>query len=325
MIYDYIKFHIGLYIATPAALSIIADGYNVKRETCFVVCLTFAMLIFLIAGCHAGLFMSRHVLQPWQSGYLLSFQSEAFSRQRKNMHHSLYWIGLFIGIVGIILSVFLKDSGSSIPLSTLPTTQSPGFMLKDYATSISILITSLLALWVTWKYNDLQMKFHADEFSHQKNMQQKEAHSALRLKAVDLHESFWDSATLGKAREMISNDSEYKRLAQVLSKRISTTECDLASEEYALLEIIDRFYSAIMRLRSLELTLSSFGDDPQSVKMIRDCYGYWVAILDPLDDEAGERKILREYINRFWPGIVGCLPEGIIYDSLVNGVRNSKE
>ena len=49
LIYDYIKFHIGLYIGTPAAMSIIADGLGVKTSRYFTAGLLVAITIYIVA------------------------------------------------------------------------------------------------------------------------------------------------------------------------------------------------------------------------------------------------------------------------------------
>jgi hypothetical protein len=314
LVYDYIKFHIGLYIATPAALSVIADGFDVKRFTCFISFLFLSIVLFIIAGAHAGLFMFRHVINPWQDDYLEYFRSEAFSDKRIFYHHKIYWYGLSFGLAGIVLSVcykfFIPEVTTATPVQAVSSTD---FALDKYATAIAILITSLLALGVTWKHNQYQKQAQKEEFNHQKLIEQKESHAALRLKAIDLHESFWNSEALCEARELISNESKYRTLAIALSKRTEETECNLTEEEYKLIEITDRFYSAIMRLRQLELSLATFGDDTQSEQLIRDCYGYWVAILDRPKETDGNRDALRQYLDRFWPGIAGCLPPEVTY------------
>src|SRR5262249_40164790 len=102
LIYDYIKFHIGLYLATPAALAVIADALGLKQSPFFVYGLGAAIAIFLVAGIHAANFMSRQVNNPWQSNYLQKFESEAFSWNRRFVHHSLYWAGLVLGLLGLL-------------------------------------------------------------------------------------------------------------------------------------------------------------------------------------------------------------------------------
>ena len=105
LVYDYIKFHIGLYIGTPAALSVIADALGVKQYVPFVVGLLLAIAIYIVAGWHAAQFMSRQINEPWQENYLSKFESEAFSTRRRFMHHSLYWIGLASLVIGLLLAV----------------------------------------------------------------------------------------------------------------------------------------------------------------------------------------------------------------------------
>jgi len=108
LVYDYIKFHIQLYLATPAALALIADGFKAKQEPLFGMGLTLMILIYLAAGIHAGMFMSRHVNDPRQETYLDSFERDAFSAKRRFMHHSLYWIGLAVGLLFLVLAVWFK-------------------------------------------------------------------------------------------------------------------------------------------------------------------------------------------------------------------------
>jgi hypothetical protein len=105
LVYDYIKFHIGLYIGTPAALSVIADALEVKKSGYFIVGLLVAIAIYIVAGIHAGLFMSRQINDPWQENYLSRFEAEAFSPTRRFMHHSLYWFGLAALVIGLLVAV----------------------------------------------------------------------------------------------------------------------------------------------------------------------------------------------------------------------------
>jgi hypothetical protein len=111
LVYDYVKFHIGVYLATPAALAVIADGLGVKQSLYFVAGLGAAIAVYLLAGIHAGMFMSRHVNDPWQTSYLQKFESEAFSPCRRFIHHSLSWVGLVLGLLGLSVAVFVKYTG----------------------------------------------------------------------------------------------------------------------------------------------------------------------------------------------------------------------
>ena len=97
LVYDYVKFHIQLYLATPAVLVLVADGLQVKQDRIFTFGLIGMILVYLAAGIHAGLFMGRHVNDPRQGDFLKRFEQDAFSSGRRFMHHSLYWLGLAIG------------------------------------------------------------------------------------------------------------------------------------------------------------------------------------------------------------------------------------
>ena len=188
------------------------------------------------------------------------------------------------------------------------------FALKDYATAISIFITSILAVLVTWMHNRNQVKIQAEEFSHQKEIKRKESHALLRLKALDVHAAFWNDSEM--ARRMISNDREYAELAKALEARTATTECDVSTEDYLKLELIDRFYAAVMRLHRLKEALATFGDDKDSEKMILDSYGYWVEILRRPAGQKGNRAELKKYLVRFWPGIAESISADARYGAL---------
>jgi hypothetical protein len=199
------------------------------------------------------------------------------------------------------------------------------FALKDYFTGISIFVTTLLAVLVSWMHNRYQKTYQERSFLHQNEIKQKESHSLLRLKAIDVHESFWNSKEMTQARKMISNESEYRAIEPILESRISKTECNLPPEDYEKLELIDQFYSAIMRLRRIQESLSAFGEDEQSNRMIRDCYGYWVEILDRSENDEGNRTALKDYLNRFWPGLVGCLPAGQSFGALTKSTNKDRD
>jgi hypothetical protein len=108
LVYDYVKFHIQLYLATPAVLVLVADGLQVKQDRIFTFGLIGMILVYLAAGIHAGLFMGRHVNDPRQDDFLKRFEQDAFSSGRRFMHHSLYWLGLAIGVGCLALSAARK-------------------------------------------------------------------------------------------------------------------------------------------------------------------------------------------------------------------------
>jgi hypothetical protein len=108
LVYDYVKFHIQLYLATPAVLVLVADGLRVKQDRIFTYGLIGMIVVYVVAGIHAGLFMGRHVNEPRQEDFLKRFEQDAFSRGRRIMHHWLYWLGLAIGVGCLALSAARK-------------------------------------------------------------------------------------------------------------------------------------------------------------------------------------------------------------------------
>jgi len=108
LIYDYIKFHIGLYLATPPVIAIMAEPFDVQRSVCFKIGMGAMILIYFVSGIDAGLFMGRHINSPWEDGFLKEFNNEAFSGRRRFMHHYLYWIGLVAGLLGLGIAIYMK-------------------------------------------------------------------------------------------------------------------------------------------------------------------------------------------------------------------------
>lgn len=102
LIYDYIKFHIGLYLATPAAIGLLGRSFGVDSQPAFQWSLAAMMFLYLIAGLHAGFFMGKHINRRWNSGSLEEFERDAFTLRRRVMHHWFYWFGLFAGIAGLV-------------------------------------------------------------------------------------------------------------------------------------------------------------------------------------------------------------------------------
>jgi FtsH-binding integral membrane protein len=104
LVYDYVKFHLGLYVVTPAALAFVATALDVGRSRLFRATLFAAIVILLRAGVDASLFLGRHVGGKWRSDYLDRFEAEAFSDRRRFMHHTLYWVALGLGLFGLLSS-----------------------------------------------------------------------------------------------------------------------------------------------------------------------------------------------------------------------------
>lgn len=108
LIYDYIKFHIGLYLGTPAVVGLLGRSFSVDTEPAFRWGLGIMISIFFVAGSHAAWFMGVHVNEPWNEGFLARFEDAAFSLKRRLLHHWMYWAGLVAGLGGLVTAVWTK-------------------------------------------------------------------------------------------------------------------------------------------------------------------------------------------------------------------------
>jgi cytochrome b561 len=108
LVYDYIKFHLGLYLATPPVFVVVAEAFHAKELILFQIGLVGMILIYGLSGIHAGLFMGRYINTRWTEQVLDNFNREAYTNCRRNWHHTLYWIGLAIGGLFLIAAVTCK-------------------------------------------------------------------------------------------------------------------------------------------------------------------------------------------------------------------------
>jgi len=102
LIYDYIKFHISLYLSTPAVIGLLGNAFGVLNKPAFHISLAIMIGLYLVAGVHAAWFMGNHVNTVWGKDYLDDFADAAFSRRRRILHHWLYWLGLGAGLIGLL-------------------------------------------------------------------------------------------------------------------------------------------------------------------------------------------------------------------------------
>jgi hypothetical protein len=110
LIFDYIKFHIGLYIATPPVFGVVAEafGREVKESLWFQWGLGLMILTYICSGIRAGWFMGKYINVEWTGDTAANLHKEIFSRWRSFWHHWLYWVGLFFGFAGLGLSIGLQ-------------------------------------------------------------------------------------------------------------------------------------------------------------------------------------------------------------------------
>lgn len=108
LVYDYIKFHMGLYLGTPPVIAILGESFDVQGSFWFRLGLGSMIAIYLVSGVSAALFMSKHINHQWKDDFLKKFENTAFEPKRRLMHHGLYWTGLFISLIGFLIAVFKR-------------------------------------------------------------------------------------------------------------------------------------------------------------------------------------------------------------------------
>ena len=96
--------HIGLYLATPAAIGVLGNSFDVLKSRIFHWSLAGMIFVFFVAGAHAAWFMGKYINIAWDESFLRRFEDDAFSRTRRILHHWLYWLGLVIGLGGLAIA-----------------------------------------------------------------------------------------------------------------------------------------------------------------------------------------------------------------------------
>ena len=102
LLYDYIKFHLGLYVATPPLLAIVATALGVETTPAFQKGMVALLVMYLVAGAHASWTIARHINTNWSGDTTwIRFGQTAQSFARRSIHHYLYWVGLVFGLCGM--------------------------------------------------------------------------------------------------------------------------------------------------------------------------------------------------------------------------------
>lgn len=112
LISEYVKFHIAIYLATPPVLIIIAQGLNVEACAPWLAGLCLMILAFIVSGVSAGLFMGAYINTEWDDVWLADFYEKALGERRKFMHHGLYWVGLAVGLIGLVVAAAERLGGT---------------------------------------------------------------------------------------------------------------------------------------------------------------------------------------------------------------------
>jgi hypothetical protein len=103
LLYDYIKFHLGLYLATPTVLAVIATALDVTKHDYFKAGMIGLIGIYFLAGIHASWTVARHINVEWSTDETWRrFGKTAGVLRRRLVHHYLYWFGLICGLGGIL-------------------------------------------------------------------------------------------------------------------------------------------------------------------------------------------------------------------------------
>src|SRR4051794_18797785 len=66
LLYDYIKFHLGLYIATPPVLAIVGTALGVSGNRYFQIGMIGLIAVYFVAGVHASLSLANVINVSWQ-------------------------------------------------------------------------------------------------------------------------------------------------------------------------------------------------------------------------------------------------------------------
>ena len=109
LLYDYIKFHLGLYLATPPAISIVSVALKLDQDPLFQSGMIGMIAIYFIVGSHASWFIAKHINTIWlNDGLWEEFGESASCFIRRSIHHYSYWAGLALVLLGLAGSYSLK-------------------------------------------------------------------------------------------------------------------------------------------------------------------------------------------------------------------------
>ena len=65
LLYDYVKFHLGLYAATPTALAIVGNVLGIGTLPSFHYGVFCMIAVYIVAGAHAAWLIASHINVEW--------------------------------------------------------------------------------------------------------------------------------------------------------------------------------------------------------------------------------------------------------------------
>lgn len=101
--YDYIKFHLGLYLATPPVIATLASSLGVNERGSFIGLFALQVFLCIVSGANASVLIARRVYGacPW-----VTLGVECSRPANRAIHHKLYWASLAFGLAGIALGAY---------------------------------------------------------------------------------------------------------------------------------------------------------------------------------------------------------------------------
>lgn len=107
----------------------------------------------------------------------------------------------------------------------------------------------------------------------------------------DLYKEFWSDKDMQIARHLLNNGEGYRELEPILARRNAMGNCDVPFEDYKTLEMMDKFCSVLVRVRSFGKSIAM--SEVQEEIWGELLYNFWIKrIMD--------RAEMKHYVERHW-------------------------
>jgi hypothetical protein len=110
LMWDYIKFHLGLYLATPPAFVFVANAFKVAETPAFFRSWCIMTGCCFVSGVCTSWFMANRINRRWDENYPFDWEDDATNCCRRLVQHHLYWLALVIGFAGLGIALFTPSS-----------------------------------------------------------------------------------------------------------------------------------------------------------------------------------------------------------------------